>query len=73
MSSLPKWIDSIKETKSEIWTAIGPEGGWTDKEFHQAIDYGCSPVCLGDSILRTETASVVATQAMVSSLRNRTK
>ena len=35
---------------------IGPEGGWTDDE----LACGAPPISLGPSILRTETAAVVA-------------
>ena len=42
--------------------AIGPEGGWTDKEFDVAQQSGFKQVSLGKLILRTETA-VIATLA----------
>ncbi|WP_420453311.1 RsmE family RNA methyltransferase [Ilumatobacter sp.] len=44
-------------TGSERAIAIGPEGGWTDRELSSAS----SSVGLGDNILRIETAAVVAT------------
>lgn len=40
---------------------IGPEGGFTDQELQLAQAGGAVPVSLGERILRTETAAVVAT------------
>ena len=37
---------------------IGPEGGLTVEEVHQASQTGYKAVCLGPRILRTETAPV---------------
>ncbi len=37
---------------------IGPEGGWTPSERHQAKTAGFSPISLGEHILRTETAAL---------------
>ena len=37
---------------------IGPEGGFTDDEAHQAVDQGWLPVSLGRRILRMETAAL---------------
>lgn len=39
---------------------IGPEGDFTPAEIAQALDKGFSPVSLGETRLRTETAGVVA-------------
>ena len=44
---------------------IGPEGGFTDEEAHQAIDQGWLPISLGCRILRMETAALsIATLIM---------
>ena len=40
--------------------AIGPEGGWTDRELEVARQNEFRPVSLGRLILRTETAVIVA-------------
>jgi 16S rRNA (uracil1498-N3)-methyltransferase len=40
--------------------AIGPEGGWTDKELESADQSGFRQVSLGKLILRTETAVIAA-------------
>ena len=37
---------------------IGPEGGWTDEEIRNLRHAGLTPVSLGDTILRIETAAV---------------
>jgi 16S rRNA (uracil1498-N3)-methyltransferase len=40
--------------------AIGPEGGWTDREFSAALKSGFEEATLGANILRTETAVCAA-------------
>lgn len=44
----------------EIWIAIGPEGGWSDRENQQALELGWEMVSLGPRILRTITAPIAA-------------
>ena len=39
---------------------IGPEGGFSDEEVSQALKSGWQAVCLGDLILRAETATISA-------------
>lgn len=39
---------------------IGPEGDFSPAELTTALAHGCSPVSLGDTRLRTETAGMVA-------------
>jgi 16S rRNA (uracil1498-N3)-methyltransferase len=39
---------------------IGPEGDFTQEEIHAAINLGYSPISLGETRLRTETAALVA-------------
>ena len=46
---------------AEICVLIGPEGGFSREEVDQAEEYGFQQVSLGDSLLRMETACVVAT------------
>jgi RsmE family RNA methyltransferase len=43
---------------SEIWMAVGPEGGWTDAERQLAQQRGWQSTLLGDRTLRVETAAV---------------
>jgi len=48
------------------WTAIGPEGGFTEAERQVLRDEGWWPVRLGRHILRFETAALVAATLMTS-------
>lgn len=43
-----------------IVIAIGPEGGWTEREVEKAIEFGFEAVSLGSRILRAVTAPIVA-------------
>ncbi len=45
---------------SEVVLAIGPEGGWTDEELEWFRDSGWAVASLGGTILRAETAAIVA-------------
>jgi 16S rRNA (uracil1498-N3)-methyltransferase len=40
---------------------IGPEGGWTERELHQARDAGAAITRFGPHTMRIETAAMVAT------------
>ena len=40
---------------------VGPEGGFTPREYQQAVSAGFIPLSLGRRILRTETASLAIT------------
>jgi 16S rRNA (uracil1498-N3)-methyltransferase len=42
----------------EIVAAVGPEGGFTEKEVEQAVTAGFQLVSLGAHILRIETAAI---------------
>lgn len=44
----------------EILLAVGPEGGFSEEEVAQAKESGFQPLNLGDQVLRSETAAVVA-------------
>lgn len=44
----------------DLTLMIGPEGDFTREEVAQAVDIGFSPVSLGPSRLRTETAALAA-------------
>jgi 16S rRNA (uracil1498-N3)-methyltransferase len=61
---LPHLLTSINPSASLV-IAIGPEGGWTDKELNQSIEQGWQPVSLGRRILRSITAPI-AVMSMVS-------
>ncbi len=49
-----------QENPAAIALAIGPEGGWTDREFGAALKAGFVEATLGANILRTETAVCAA-------------
>jgi 16S rRNA U1498 N3-methylase RsmE len=39
---------------------VGPEGGWTEAEAAALEELGCGATALGPTVLRVETAAVVA-------------
>jgi 16S rRNA (uracil1498-N3)-methyltransferase len=43
---------------------IGPEGGWSEDELHQARSHGCAFARMGPRRLRAETAAIVACAIM---------
>jgi 16S rRNA (uracil1498-N3)-methyltransferase len=43
-----------------VVVAIGPEGGFTDEEVERAVALGWLPIGLGPTVLRVETAGLVA-------------
>ncbi|MEO0877732.1 MAG: RsmE family RNA methyltransferase, partial [Bacteroidota bacterium] len=51
-------------SSADVLVLIGPEGDFTVEEVEAARNAGCLPVILGPNRLRTETAAVVATQAI---------
>ncbi|MGO9864899.1 MAG: 16S rRNA (uracil(1498)-N(3))-methyltransferase [Terriglobales bacterium] len=48
---------------------MGPEGGWTDAELSWFYDEGWLAASLGETILRAETAAIVATALAFDALR----
>ncbi|MBI4208189.1 MAG: 16S rRNA (uracil(1498)-N(3))-methyltransferase [Deltaproteobacteria bacterium] len=54
------YFRSLSKIPSEIWIAIGPEGGWSDAEVEMAHRNRFMDLSLGRSILRTETAAIAA-------------
>lgn len=61
-------FNSVTAGLSNIRSAsifIGPEGGFTDQEIHQAEAEGIRKITLGPRILRTETAGIVALSLMM--------
>jgi 16S rRNA (uracil1498-N3)-methyltransferase len=59
-SDSPSLLSHLKTPHPAIEIAIGPEGGWTEAEIHQAIATGYQPVSLGKRILRATTANIAA-------------
>ena len=52
--------DVLTDTTSNIVLLIGPEGGLSEAEIDDANQHGFKNWCIGDRILRTETAPIVA-------------
>ena len=61
--------DALTPRPSSVILAIGPEGGWTTDEIQQFLDSGWISASLGNSILRAETAAIVATALTLDALR----
>ena len=51
-----------------ITVIVGPEGGWAEEEFSQALEGKCRAVSLGEHILRADTAAVTALSIVQSRL-----
>ena len=50
----------IDAPETKVCVLIGPEGGFSDTEYEDALVAGFRPVSLGPRVLRTETAAVAA-------------
>jgi 16S rRNA (uracil1498-N3)-methyltransferase len=61
--------DALVAHPSALILAIGPEGGWTADEVQWFRDSGWTAASLGDTILRAETAAIVATALALDALR----
>ena len=55
-----KKVDLQSVVSTNLTILIGPEGDFSPKEIHLALDRNFKPVSLGNSRLRTETAGIVA-------------
>jgi 16S rRNA (uracil1498-N3)-methyltransferase len=55
--------------RGEIVVVVGPEGGIADEELAAFSAAGAEPVRLGSSVLRTSTAGVAATAALLARTR----
>jgi 16S rRNA (uracil1498-N3)-methyltransferase len=60
---------SAVATDDEVTLAVGPEGGWSDGELSWFYEDGWVQASLGDTILRAETAAIVATALAFDALR----
>jgi 16S rRNA (uracil1498-N3)-methyltransferase len=58
-----------RATEGEAALAVGPEGGWADGELAWFHEEGWVAASLGDTILRAETAAIVATTLALEALR----
>lgn len=52
-------------TNYQLHIFVGPEGGWTENELKSAKENGAKIVSLGNTVLRTETAGLVATAILL--------
>lgn len=50
---------------AQFWLLIGAEGGFSEQEITQAIERGFLPWQIGERVLRTETAPVVALSSLL--------
>jgi 16S rRNA (uracil1498-N3)-methyltransferase len=55
--------------RGEIVIVVGPEGGISDEELEAFAAVGAEPVRMGTSVLRTSTAGVAATAALLARTR----
>jgi len=58
-----------RSSQSEVALAVGPEGGWADEELAWLRETGWVPASLGATILRAETAAIVAAALALDALR----
>jgi 16S rRNA (uracil1498-N3)-methyltransferase len=60
--------DVLTDRPSPLTLAIGPEGGWTADELQWFLRSGWASASLGDTILRAETAAIIATALALDAL-----
>ena len=60
------WVKETPHKVNQVWVVIGPEGGWNKDEEELAFNAGFFGVSMGETILRTSTAAVSASQVMTS-------
>lgn len=61
-------LDSALASSATVAVVVGPEGGLTDFEVESLREAGAIPVTLGATILRTETAGLIATALAIHEL-----
>jgi 16S rRNA (uracil1498-N3)-methyltransferase len=61
--------DFFQSATGDVALAVGPEGGWADEELAWFHDSGWVAASLGGTILRAETAAIVATAIAMEMLR----
>ena len=63
---LPHITNQFKQCSlAQFWLLIGAEGGFSEQEITQAIERGFIPWQIGERVLRTETAPVVALSSLL--------
>jgi 16S rRNA (uracil1498-N3)-methyltransferase len=68
-SEVTQLSDVLPSQPREVALAVGPEGGWTGDELSWFRDEGWIAALLGSTILRAETAAIVATALAMEALR----
>ena len=63
LPSLAEWLPH--QDDPWVWMVVGPEGGWEDSELDCFAERSWQAVHLGDSILRSSTATVRAAVELV--------
>ena len=61
--------DMMQSANADVVLATGPEGGWTESELVQFREAGWTPVSLGNTILRAETAAIAALAVIAAELQ----
>jgi 16S rRNA (uracil1498-N3)-methyltransferase len=61
--------DVLQSRPTEVALAVGPEGGWSDDELEWFREAGWVAASLGATILRAETAAIVASALAINALR----
>jgi 16S rRNA (uracil1498-N3)-methyltransferase len=61
--------DVLQSRPTEVALAVGPEGGWADDELEWFREAGWVAASLGATILRAETAAIVASALAINALR----
>jgi 16S rRNA (uracil1498-N3)-methyltransferase len=51
-------LPEVRSSEDQVSILVGPEGGWTDREFAAISSSGWQAASLGGNILRAETAAV---------------
>ena len=63
---LPQITNQFRQCSlAQFWLLIGAEGGFSEQEITQAIEQGFMPWQIGERVLRTETAPVVALSSLL--------
>jgi 16S rRNA (uracil1498-N3)-methyltransferase len=57
-------LSSIECPEKDVTVLIGPEGGFSEAEYNNAVEAGFESICLGPRVLRTETAAIAVVAAM---------
>lgn len=57
-----KLLKEVIKPKSKITILIGPEGDFSSEEIKKSVEKNFTPISLGESRLRTETAGLIAVQ-----------